>query len=266
MKILFAGRDNSFNRKIVDELSAEHEVVACFFLEPNRRKFSNRYKRILARIKRYGIIRVMDELLFHVFDRTYIRKPEQKLFLTKPDYYITSMPLKCPTYEVENIHDSRWLDLIRTLAPDIIFSMCCNVIFKPELYTIPPLGTFVLHEGITPEYKGLHTNLWALLKREHAYIGFSLIQVNNNLDGGPLLAQGGYSLKPEENYRMWSWISHNALIEALGDIKEALRNLDNNKGFTPLETGTRKSGTYTWMTFSQVIRLLFASRNAGKIN
>jgi hypothetical protein len=37
--------------------------------------------------------------------------------------------------------------------------ICGSVIFKHAFYSIPRMGTFILHDDLTPEYLGLHTTL-----------------------------------------------------------------------------------------------------------
>jgi folate-dependent phosphoribosylglycinamide formyltransferase PurN len=257
MRIIFAGRDNSFNRKLFTEISKDHEILFCLFLEPGRKKATNVFRRIRKRIRKYGLLQVVNEVAFHLIDRFIIRKPEAKFKDTQPEYFITEVELPFPSYSVENIHDFNWLRLIEQSSPDIIFSLCCNVIFKPVLTNIPKYGTFILHEGLTPEYKGLHTTLWALLKGDYKSVGYTLFKANNVIDGGEILAQGNYRLKDGENYRTWSWIGHNALIEGLDNIKKALKNLEQHNDFKPIETGNRESCYYTWMTLTEFLSFIF---------
>jgi len=255
MRIIFVGRHNIFNINYINSLSHEHELLCCFFLEPNRGNCSNKIKRIGKRAKKHGILKVINELCFHIFDRFYLRKNEFKFRNTKPEYFINYNAPTCPTYFVEDIHDDKWLSLIKSYSPDIIFSMCCNVIFKQILYKIPTYGTFVLHEGLCPEYKGLHTTLWALFKKEYGFIGYTLFKIDDNIDDGKILTQANYTLKHNESIKTWSWIGHNALIEGLDNIKDALRRLEKDKGFIPIDITNRNSCSYTWMTFTKFISL-----------
>jgi hypothetical protein len=259
MRMIFAGRENNFNRKLFFELSIDNELLCCLFLEPERSSFSNQFKRIFKRIKKYGFIRVIDELSFHLADRILIRRIEKRFKYSRHEYFVNRTVLNCPTFKIKNINDEKWLDLIKSFSPDIIVSACSNVIFKPPFFNIPKYGTFVLHEGITPEYRGLHTTLWALLKKEYNYIGYTVLKVNESIDGGDILLQENYKLKNDESFRTWGWISHIALIEGLDSIKKAFKTLELNKGFTPIDVQNRKSDTYTWMTFSKFLYLLYCS-------
>ncbi len=251
MRVIVAVRDNSFNRKYVSELFKEHELICCLFLETDRFTLAGKIRKITKRIHKYGVLRVVDELAFHVFSKFILRRgTEKKLFNTKPDYFTNKINLNYPTFEVDDIHSERWLNFIKEKEPDIIFSNCCNVIFKLNLYSIPKFGTYVLHEGITPEYKGLHSTIWALLNDEREKIGYTLLKINEIIDGGEIVNQGIYKLKENEGLRTWSWIAHNSLIEGLPNIKEAFKMLEKNKVFTPDTTLRRKSRYYSWMKLS----------------
>ncbi|NQY66884.1 MAG: hypothetical protein HRT72_04075, partial [Flavobacteriales bacterium] len=151
---------------------------------------------------------------------------EKELLKSKPEYFVNRSRIDCPTYDVVDVHSEQWLRFIKEEDPDIIFSICCNVIFKQELLDIPSLGTCVLHEGITPEYKGLHTPIWALLNRDFDCLGYSIIKANNVIDGGDVLVQGKYDLKEKEGLRTWSWVGHNALIEGIPAMKKAFKELE----------------------------------------
>ena len=89
-----------------------------------------------------------------------------------------------------NPHAPEWIEKLKDLRPDFVFVVCCSVILKKEFYSVPRFGAFVLHEGITPECRGLHTPLWALVEKNPEGIGYSLIQIASSIDGGPILVQG----------------------------------------------------------------------------
>jgi len=255
MRIIFAGRDNSFNRKIIHDFSKEHEIVCCLFLEPERVSWKGKRKMIMRRVKKYGLIKTLDQLAFHWFDRRFLRKNEAVFWKTRAEYCDPSIQLNYPVYQVNNINNKEWVELCRELKPDIILATCSQVIFKPQLYTIPSLGTYIIHEGLTPEYKGLHTPLWALMKKDFQHIGYTVLKANEKIDGGEILIQGTYSIQPGESYRAWSWIGHNAIIAGLDDIRRCFRELEKKKYFIPISVEGRKSGYYTWIGLSNFIGL-----------
>lgn len=258
MRVIFAGRDNSFNRGIVHWLKRDHEVVACLFLEPDRFGFKARWRRIRGRARRYGWFKAMDELAFHLADRLFVRRGEKELFEGYfPEEFLRPAPLEVPEYSVRKIHSQEWLDFIQQQKPDILFSVCGTVIFRPKLFNIPRLGTYVLHEGLTPEYKGLHTPLWGLMQQEPEFLGYTLLKVDESIDGGKVLIQGGYDPPEGCGVRQWSFIAHHAIVQGLDDMAEAMRELERDDGFEPLDLKSRMDSghTYTWMGLTDFVRL-----------
>lgn len=256
MDIIFFGRDNSFNRAIIKFLNLDHKVIAVFWVENDRYTFKHKVKKFNKRRKKYGILKASDEVLFHAFDRLFLRKKEGNKLKEYPEYFFQKHKLDCPEYRTEKIHNKEWLDKIRELKPDLIFNVCSNTIFKPKLYNIPKYGTLVLHEGVAPEYKGLHSNLWALMNKDFDKVGYTLLKVNDEIDGGELVSQAVYKLKNDESYRMWGYISHKSIIENLDIMREDLKKYEQTNEVKK-NNPARKRNYYTWIGLSNFLKLYF---------
>gem|GEM_PF-1292112 len=254
-RVLFLGRNNPFNLGVIDWLNENFELVGAFFVEPGRFGLKGRLKRIRRRARKYGILSVIDELAFQVhFSLLDKRRNLDLLKRDLPPQFIRHRECPFPHWNVANPHDSQWLAKLDELRPDLLFVVCCNVILRKELYSRPRFGAFVLHEGLVPEYKGLHTPLWALLNRDYRGVGYSLIQVDDSLDGGPVLAQDTVIFdnpQPQD----WSYIGHRALVLGLPDIAEKLKKLTREGGFVPVNVEGRIGHYYTWIRLSEYIRL-----------
>jgi methionyl-tRNA formyltransferase len=262
MKIIFAGRDNSFNRGIINWLSKDHEVVASFFLEPDRFTFKGRMNRIKKRIKRYGLMKVLDEMSFHFVDRLWLRKNEPAKMTAIPQEFRKVSDIKGDEFVVDKMNSKEWVAKVKSYEPDIIFSVCSSVIFKPQLYNTPRYGTLVLHEGITPQYKGLHTPLWALMKGEPQYLGYTLLKVNDEIDGGGIVSQYQYQLKDGEDHRCWSFVAHYSIVAGLDKMRDDLKKYEEQKDNFQLEMpkDSSKYPHYTWMGLSEFLKLYFKKK------
>jgi len=261
MRVLFAGRDNPFNRGIASWLAQRYDLIACYFLEPDRFSVKEIIKFIRNRIRRNGILQTMDELAFQVVDRSFIRRSEKALWEKNiPVEFREAKTLDAPCYIVKSLHSERWLQFTRQLRPDIIFSTCGRVIFRHEFYDIPRFGTFVLHEGITPEYKGLHTPLWAMLRNELEFVGVSLLRVNGSIDGGDILIQERCVVEEDEDFRCWSYVGHKAIISGLPEVELALNRLFENGQFEPIPIESRQGKYFTWMRLTAFLKLLAANK------
>ena len=108
-------------------------------------------KEVKKRIRRLGLLRTLDELLFFGFYTLRYGKKENRLWTTQlTEQFGTNSTIDKPCYSCDNIHKAPWLKKIKEIAPDIILGTCTRTIFKSKLFKIPKFGMFVMHEGITP--------------------------------------------------------------------------------------------------------------------
>ena len=80
--------------------------------------------------------------------------------------------------------------MLESLRLDAVFAMCVDAYFPRRLRDAPRHGVFLWHEGITPEYRGLYSSFWALLRQDYARIGFTLLKANERFDAGTIYLQG----------------------------------------------------------------------------
>jgi hypothetical protein len=83
-------------------------------------------------------------------------------------------------------------------APKLVIARC-RVLLAPEIFSIPPLGTFVMHRGITPEYRNSRGCFWALNNRDLEQVGLSLVPIDERVDTGPVF---GYFTYPYDERRV----------------------------------------------------------------
>jgi hypothetical protein len=88
---------------------------------------------------------------------------------------------------VDSIHASETLQMIRELEP-VLGLVYGGPILRPELYSIPSLGTLGIHHGKVPEYRGKKTTFWAMYHGE-ADVGVIIQKIDSNLDAGDIVMQ-----------------------------------------------------------------------------
>ena len=260
MKVVFVGRRTGVNTGIIKWLDENYTLCAVFFVEEDWSSRKARIKEVRRRVKRLGVLRVFDELLFCGFYSLWYGRREGQLWSTKlPEQFRMTSTIDKPCYSCDDIHKAYWLKKIKELAPDIIFGVCTRTIFKPNLFNIPKSGMFMLHEGITPEYRGLHTAGWALLQGEPEYMGYSLLKIDEGIDSGRILCQGVYPDADKFGF-YWRFVGHLALVHGLPDMKNALDALYLQKGtFQEVSQVGRTSRNYSWISFSDFVRLRWRS-------
>ena len=255
LKVVFIGRENEFNLGMIDWLVENYTLQASFFVELDRKTVLARLKRLAKRVKKYGVLKVFDETLFHFFYRMIYSKRDH--LLINKYFPIRFREKRSPQgvfFRCSNIHAQNNIDSIASYKPDIIFSLCTNTIFKRELYTIPKYGMFVYHEGILPQYRGLHTIAWAIMNNDYKYIGYSLFKVNDTIDAGDLVCTNSFTDARKFGFQ-WSFIGHAALLQGLPEIKRTLDNLFiNDRIYNTLDSANTNLPLYSWVPFSRYLR------------
>ncbi len=88
---------------------------------------------------------------------------------------------------VQDLHASSTLEQIRAFAPDLGVALAAPIL-KPELFSIPRLGTLNLHKGKVPDYRGMPPAFWEFWHDEKE-VGCTVHRIAAGLDTGPILMQ-----------------------------------------------------------------------------
>ncbi|HGM9945786.1 TPA: bifunctional UDP-4-amino-4-deoxy-L-arabinose formyltransferase/UDP-glucuronic acid oxidase ArnA [Providencia rettgeri] len=99
-----------------------------------------------------------------------------------------SADMELPVFAPENVNHPLWIERIREMKPDVIFSFYYRDMLSEELLAIAPKGAFNLHGSLLPKYRGRAPINWALLKGE-SETGVTLHKMVAKADAGDILAQ-----------------------------------------------------------------------------
>ena len=103
--------------------------------------------------------------------------------------------LRCATPKDPNGPD--WLEQIRALQPDFIFSFYYRNMLKPELLACAKQGAYNMHGSLLPKYRGRVPVNWAIINGEHE-TGATLHQMVTKPDAGALAAQQAVPILPDD--------------------------------------------------------------------
>lgn len=118
-----------------------------------------------------------------------------------------------PLYMPEDINQPRWVALLNTLAPDMLFSLSFRQILSREILSTARRGAFGVHASLLPAHRGrAHLN-WVLIKGE-AETGVTLFRMTTRPDCGPILAQERVRILPEDD----AFSLHNKLVQTSGNM------------------------------------------------
>jgi len=88
----------------------------------------------------------------------------------------------------DSVRGEGFLGKLRDLAPDLGVVVAFGRIFPAELLEIPRLGLINLHASLLPKYRGA-SPIQAALAAGEKKTGVTIMQVEEELDAGPILAQ-----------------------------------------------------------------------------
>ena len=101
------------------------------------------------------------------------------------------------TYVTEKMSASRYYDVLKRLAPDIIIVVGWYYIIPRKLRGIAPLGVVGIHASLLPKYRGASPLVWAVINGE-TEAGASLFYLEDGIDTGGVVAQERFSIAPDD--------------------------------------------------------------------
>ena len=99
-----------------------------------------------------------------------------------------SADMELPVFAPENVNHPLWIERIREMKPDVIFSFYYRDMLSEELLALAPKGAFNLHGSLLPKYRGRAPINWALLNGE-SETGVTLHKMVAKADAGYNVAQ-----------------------------------------------------------------------------
>ncbi|GAA0374966.1 bifunctional UDP-4-amino-4-deoxy-L-arabinose formyltransferase/UDP-glucuronic acid oxidase ArnA [Serratia ureilytica] len=131
--------------------------------------------------------------------------------------------LDLPVYAPEDVNHPLWVDRIRELQPDVIFSFYYRHMLSDEILSLAPLGGFNLHGSLLPRYRGRAPVNWALVNGE-TETGATLHKMVKRPDAGDIVGQQKVAIADNDT----ALTLHKKVLEAAqAMLKEQLPKLKN---------------------------------------
>ncbi|KAA5927419.1 MULTISPECIES: bifunctional UDP-4-amino-4-deoxy-L-arabinose formyltransferase/UDP-glucuronic acid oxidase ArnA [Pantoea] len=127
-----------------------------------------------------------------------------------------------PVYAPDEANHPIWLDRIRTMAPEMIFSFYYRHLLSDEILQCAQKGAFNLHGSLLPKYRGRAPLNWALVNGERE-TGVTLHRMVKRADAGNILAQQKVAIDDQDNALTLHRKLTQAAEQLLGDILPRLR-------------------------------------------
>jgi formyl transferase-like protein len=220
-------------------------------------------KRIAREVQRVGWWRFLDVLAFRACyrlvqaagDRRWERRELERLrdrYPDRPD---------APEIVVSSPNSSAAQAFLGNRAPDLVIARC-KTLLSERVFTIPRLGTFVMHPGICPEYRNAHGCFWATASGDHDNVGMTLLRIDRGVDTGPVFGYFRVEANPRESHVV---TQHRVVLEHLDAIRNKLMEIDAGAA-TPVDTTGRRSAAWgqPWLSAAIRMRRRFATEVRSK--
>ena len=121
----------------------------------------------------------------------------RKQVLTAPPVKEVALAHGTPVFQPRTLRDGGEDENIRALAPELIVVVAYGCILPKSVLEAPKYGCINLHVSLLPKYRGSAPVQWAVLNGD-AETGVSIMQMDEGLDTGDVLACEKIAIDPEE--------------------------------------------------------------------
>lgn len=168
---------------------------------------------------------------------------------------IRTIPPSIRQLRPSDIQAPEVLETIEGEQLDALFVVCVDVMLPERLINTPRLGSFLWHEGITPEYRGVYPAFWALANRDYEKLGYSLLRMNMTYDAGDVFVQGSVrDVDPLADSHFY--IGHKAILDSLPETERLLAALEQGQ-HVPLERVPSEDRLYSYPTASAFAKIIW---------
>jgi methionyl-tRNA formyltransferase len=103
-----------------------------------------------------------------------------------------------PVYQPPgNVNESRFIEILRRLSPDLFFSTYFGRLFSPELLAVPRLGCINMHNSLLPKYRGQAPSTWGIINGDTVG-GQTIHWLDEGIDSGDIIAQKSIPIEPDD--------------------------------------------------------------------
>ena len=143
-----------------------------------------------------------------------------------------------------DLHSEDALKHVRGLDPalGLVYG---GPIVRPELFTIPELGTLGIHHGKVPHYRGKKTTFWALYNGE-TEVGVMIQKISDRLDAGDIIRQSTLPVRSRLLPLVKKDLEHIGIDLYLDAIKDVLDGPNRN----PAILGKVSCQAHSWQKCS----------------
>lgn len=183
-------------------------------------------------------VRCLSVLLAHEVEvclvLTHADDPSENIWFDSVSALAARHRLRCATPKDPNTQE--WLDTLRNLEPDFIFSFYYRHMLRPELLACARRGAYNMHGSLLPKYRGRVPVNWAVIHGERT-TGATLHTMVEKPDAGAIAAQQAVPILPDDTafevfqkVTVAAEIALNRVLPSILDGTVTLQSQDLSKG------------------------------------
>jgi len=245
MKIILLAGGGKSSKYIYNGLSSSFKIDKV--LIPENVSKINLVKR---RIKRLGIFKVLDQLVFQIFIVKIISFFGKKRFKQK-EKELGLISFDIPEEKIlllGKLNSKDTINTIKHINPDLIIVNGTSII-SSKILECTNAKFINTHVGITPEYRGVHGGYWALRNGDKDNFGVTVHVVDRGIDTGSIIYQEHTNVESGDNFIIYPLYQYSLAIPLL---KKTIIDIKFNKLRT-FKKENVKSNLYYHPTFTEYI-------------
>jgi hypothetical protein len=207
-----------------------------------RESGQRRLQRIKREIQRVGALRFLDVMAFRAYYALRHAEDDHAWEERKLKELRTAYPAGVQVVEkrVTSPNSAEAEAFLQDRKPDLVIARC-KTLLAERIFSIPSLGTYVMHPGICPEYRNAHGCFWALTRGDSQNVGMTLLRIDKGVDTGPVF--GYFRVQGDLNQESHIVIQHRTVFDNLDAIRQKLLDIEAGQA-KPIPTAGRSSATW----------------------
>ena len=247
MKTVLLCRDGAVGRYLAHSLS-DAGLIDAIVSESGRRARGRKLRREWARTPWWRVpLFGLDLAALATYGWLWARTLDRRL---RGHPAVSGYPTDVPIAHVDDANEPECVSLLSDLAPDVLVVSGTSIL-GAQVLEIPAQAALNVHGGIVPEYRNVHSEVWAVLKGDRANVGTSILHLDEGIDSGAVAMMGRVSDAKGLFDLRWRNVelASKLIIEALRRLEAGTLPRDPQDG--------RRSGFYGTPGVTALLRLAF---------
>lgn len=171
-----------------------------------------------------------------------------------------------PVYQPEKVKDPAFVEILRSLQPEVIVVIAFGQILSRDILDLPPYGCVNIHASLLPKYRGAAPIQWAVIDGEKE-TGVTTMMMDVGLDTGDMLEKTVIPLDPKETggslFDKLSQAGGPLILSTLEKLKAgtAVRTPQTDEDSTYAKMLTKSLGRIDWSMEAAAIERLIRGLN-----